>query len=164
MSVRQLYWEDFIPGNVTEYGPRLITRDEIVAFAAEFDPQPMHLDEAAGNASMLGGLAASGWHSCCLMMRLISDGFLVESSVLGAPGVEEVKWLRPVRPGESLRVRATVLETRPSRSRPDIGFVKFLFELIDAAGARLMTLTVNPMFARNHVDAAPVHDGPQSRS
>src|SRR3954466_248762 len=141
-----LHFEDFTPGSVSEYGPRLVTRDELVAFAAEFDPQPMHLDEAAASASMLGGLAASGWHSCCLLMRMISDGFLLRSAFLGAPGVEEVRWLAPVRPGTALMVRATVLEARPSRSRPGMGFVKFRFELVDAAGTQLMTLTVSPMF------------------
>jgi acyl dehydratase len=119
-----------------------------VAFAAEFDPQPMHLDEAAASASMLGGLAASGWHSCCLLMRMISDGFLLRSAFLGAPGVEEVRWLAPVRPGTALTARATVLEARPSRSRPTMGLVKFRFELVDPAGAPLMTLVVNPMLER----------------
>ncbi len=108
----------------------------------------MHLDEAAARASMLGSLAASGWHSCCLLMRMISDGLLAQSHFVGAPGVDEVRWLRPLRPGESIRVRATVLETRASRSRPQLGFVKFLFELLDSSGAVLMTLTVSPMFAR----------------
>jgi acyl dehydratase len=98
---------------------------------------------------MLGSLAASGWHSCCLLMRMISDGFLGQSHFLGAPGVDEVCWLRPLRPGESIRVRATVLETRASRSRPQLGFVKFLFELLDSSGAVLMTLTVSPMFRRS---------------
>ena len=152
--MHQLYWEDFTPGNVAEYGPRLVTREEIVAFAAEFDPQPMHLDEAVAAASMLGGLAASGWHSCCLLMRMLSDGFLGRSSFLGAPGVEEVRWLAPLRPGAAVTARATVVETRASRSRPDIGLVKFLFELVDPAGTRLMTMTVNPMFARRRTSAA----------
>jgi acyl dehydratase len=146
--VHRLYWEDFTVGSVTEYGPRTITREEIVAFAAEFDPQPMHPDEAAASASMLGGLAASGWHSCCLLMRMISDGFLLNSSFMGAPGVEEVRWHAPIRAGERLTARATVIETRPSRSQPQMGFVKFRFELVDPAGTRLMTLTVGPMFER----------------
>ena len=98
----RLHWEDFAPGQMTEFGPRLITREEIIAFAAEFDPQPMHLDEEAASASLLGGLAASGWHSCCLLMRMISDWQLADSSFMGAPGIEEVKWLAPLRPGERL--------------------------------------------------------------
>ena len=106
---------------------------------------------------MLGSLAASGWHSCCLLMRMISDGFLGQSQFLGAPGVDVVRWLRPLRAGESIRVRATVLETRASNSRPQLGFVKFLFELLDSSGNVLMTLTVNPMFARRDPTSA-LHD------
>jgi acyl dehydratase len=153
--VPRLHWEDFSPGNVTEYGPRLVTKDEIVAFAAAFDPQPMHLDEAAADASMLGGLAASGWHGCCLIMRMMSDGFIGDSSFMGSPGVEEVRWLRPLRPGEAITLRATVLETRPSRSRPDMGFVRFRFELVDSNGMCLTRLTVSPMFGRRTAGTAP---------
>jgi acyl dehydratase len=152
--VLQQYWEDFTPGSISEFGPRPVTREEIVEFAAAFDPQPMHLDEAAGGASMLGGLAASGWHSCCLLMRMLSDGFITKSRFMGAPGVEEVRWLAPLRPGDSVTARATVLERRASRSRPAMGFVKFLFELNDGAGQRLMTMTVSPMFARRSAAAA----------
>lgn len=153
------HWEDFRPGSVFEYGPRLITREEIVAFAAAFDPQPMHLDEIEARVSMLGALAASGWHSCCLLMRMLSDGFIARSSFLGAPGVEEVCWLAPLQPGEIVRARATVLETRPSRSRPELGFVRFLFELFDSSGVCLMTLTVSPMFARRDAAAGMGRDG-----
>jgi len=152
--VPQRHWEDFSPGSVFEFGPRLVTRDEIVEFAAAYDPQPMHLDEAAAHASMLGSLAASGWHSCCLLMRMLSDGFISQSHFMGAPGVEEVRWLAPLRAGETVRARATVLETRPSRSRPQLGFVKFLFELLDSSGACVMTLTVSPMFARRDAASA----------
>lgn len=144
----KLYWEDFAPGDVASYGPRLVTREEIVAFAAEFDPQPMHLDEDAARAGMLGGLAASGWHSCALLMRIISDGFLLDSSFMGGTGVDEVRWHGPVRPGDRLTVRATVLETRESSSRPELGFAKVLFEMFDAAGQKLMTMTPNMMLAR----------------
>src|SRR6185437_7567660 len=126
-----LHWEDFEKGAVAVYGPRLVTREEIVAFAAEFDPQPMHLDEAAASASLLGGLSASGWHSCCLLMRMLTDAFIGESHFLGAPGVEEVRWVAPLRPGERITARAKVAETRVSNSRPDMGFVKFQFELLD---------------------------------
>ena len=147
-------WEDFAPGQVTEFGPRVITREDIIGFAAEFDPRPMHLDEEAAGNSLLGGLAASGWHSCCIMMRMISDGMLDGSSFMGAPGVEEVRWLAPVRPGERLIVRATVLETRASRSRPDMGFVKFRYELFGSAERKLMTLVVSPMIGRRNGQAS----------
>ncbi|MGA7487097.1 MAG: MaoC family dehydratase [Xanthobacteraceae bacterium] len=151
----RLHWEDFSPGQVTACGSRLVTRAEIVAFAAEYDPQPMHLDEQAARATLPGGLLASGWHSCCILMRMLSDSLLGEASFMGAPGIEEVKWLAPVRPGERLEARATVLETSPSRSRPDIGFVKFRFELIGASGQPVMTLVVSPMFGRRAADATP---------
>src|SRR5436189_233605 len=89
----------------------------MVAFAAEFDPQPMHLDEAAAEQTMLGGLAASGWYLCCILMRMCADAFVLESSSMGAPGVDEVRWLLPVRPDDELSLRATVLDTRASKRR-----------------------------------------------
>lgn len=142
------HWEDFTPGAIEIHGPRLVTREEIVAFAAEFDPQPMHLDEAAASATLLGGLAASGWHSCCLLMRLLADGMLLDAASMGAPGVDQVRWLKPLRPGTQIRLRATVLEKRPSNSRPDRGFVRFLFELLDERDAVLTDLTCSQMLLR----------------
>ena len=144
----RLHWEDFEPGQVTDCGSRVVTREEIVAFAAEYDPQPMHLDEQAARATLLGGLVASGWHSCCILMRMLTDNLLVNASFMGAPGVEEVRWLAPVRPGERIKARATVLETRASRTRPDMGFVKFRFELIGPSDQPVMSLIVSPMFGR----------------
>src|SRR5437660_12854431 len=91
-SVSLASWEDFVAGSVAEYGPRLVTREEIIAFAAEFDPQPMHLDEEAARHSMLGGLAASGWHTCVLMMRIVAAGFVKRSKSVGSPGSEEGIW------------------------------------------------------------------------
>src|SRR6185312_14907386 len=146
-AVPELYWEDFAPGRVFEHGPRRLPREEMLAFATEFDPQPMHLDEVAGHASMLGGLAASGWYVCCILMRMVVDAFVGRSSSMGAPGVDEVRWLLPVRPDEELSLRATVLETRASKSRPDMGFVRFEFELFNARKQRVMTLTTSLMLA-----------------
>ena len=149
----KFYWEDFAKGSVAEYGPRLITREEILAFANEFDPQPHHLDEEAARATLLGGLAASGWHTCCLMMRMIADGFILDSSSMGAPGVEEVRWLAPVQPGDSLTVRATVLETRASNSRPDMGLTSFRFDVLNQAGTVVMELITTMMFGRRGAGA-----------
>ena len=149
----KLHWEDFKLGAVAVYGPRLVTREEIVAFAAEFDPQPMHLDEAAASATMLGGLGASGWHTCCLLMRMIADGFMLDSSSMGGPGIEEVRWLKPLRPGTRIRIRSTVLESRASNSRPEMGLVKFLFEMLDEADATLTTLSTTLMFGRRAAGA-----------
>jgi acyl dehydratase len=123
-------------------------RDEMMAFAAEFDPQPMHLDEAAARATMLGGLCASGWYACCILMRMCADAFVLDSRSMGAPGVDEVKWLVPIRPDDELRLRATVIETRASGSRPYMGFVRFAFELFNRKGERVMILTTSLMMGR----------------
>ena len=144
----KLHWEDFEPGAVAVYGPRLVTREEIVAFAAEFDPQPMHLDETAASATLLGGLAASGWHSCSLLMRMMADAFILNSASMGAPGVDEVNWHRPLRPGTRIRLRTTVLESRASNSRPTAGLVKFKFEMVDEADIVLMTQVNTLMLGR----------------
>lgn len=150
----KLFFEDFTPGQKIEHGPRLVTREEIVAFAAQYDPQPMHLDEEAGRNSLLGGLGASGWHSCGIMMRMICDGFLLQSASMGAGGVEEVKWLRPVRPGDKLMLHATVMDARASRSRPEMGIVRFLYEIFNARGERAMTM-VTPTFLERRNPKAP---------
>lgn len=149
----KLYWEDFTPGRVFEYGPRRISREEIVAFAAEFDPQPMHLDEEAARNTMLGGLAASGWHACGILMRMCTDAFVLNSASRGAPGVDEVRWLLPIRPGDELRLRATVLETRLSRSKSDMGFVRFSFELINQTGKPAVYLVTSLMIGLRHIKA-----------
>jgi acyl dehydratase len=146
--VPKYYFEDFTVGRVGEYGPRQITREEIIAFASQYDPQPMHLDEEAARHTMLGGLAASGWHTCAIMMRMIADGFLLDSSSMGAPGIDEVKWLKPVRPGDTLNARTTVQWSRTSRSKPDRGFVGFLCEIINDRGETVMTATWPQMLLR----------------
>jgi acyl dehydratase len=149
----KLHWEDFKIGAVAVYGPRLVTREEIVAFAAEFDPQPMHLDEMAAGTTLLGGLGASGWHTCCLMMRIIADGFLLDSSSMGSPGIEEVRWLSPLRPGTNIRVRSTVLDARASKSRPEMGLAKMKFEVLDDTEAAIMLLTTTFMLGRREAGA-----------
>ena len=149
----KLHWEDFQTGAVAIYGPRLVTREEIVAFAAEFDPQPMHLDEMAASNTLLGGLGASGWHTCCLMMRIIADGFLLDSTSMGAPGIEDIRWLKPLRPGTNIRVRSTVLEKRTSKSRPEMGLAKMTFEVLDDADAVVMALTTTFMLGRRQPGA-----------
>lgn len=149
-----LHFEDFTPGQTFAHGPRAITREEIVAFAAQFDPQPMHLDEEAGRNSLLGGMAASGWHSCGIVMRMICDGILLNAASMGAGGVEEVRWLRPIRPGDTLTLHGTVLETRTSRSRPEMGIVRFRFELFNGHGDCVMTMTTPSLLARRRAEAA----------
>ena len=150
----KLHFEDFKAGDTALFGPRHVTREEIIAFAAEFDPQPMHLDEAAAAATLLGGLGGSGWHSCSLLMRMIADGFILNSTSMGSPGVEEVRWLRPLRPGTNLRVRMKVLETRASKSRPDMGLVRLAFEMVDDADTLLTTMITTLMMGRRNAGAA----------
>src|SRR6478735_833435 len=139
----KLFWEDFDVGQVNEYGRQLVSSEEIKAFAAEFDPQPMHLDEEAARATLVGGLCASGWHTCAIMMRMVADGFVLNSSSMGAPGVEEIRWLAPVRPGDTLRVRTTILDLREPKSRPDFGFVRTKFEVLNGKDEVVMHSTTN---------------------
>jgi acyl dehydratase len=152
--VPKYYFEDFSPGWVAEYGPRRVTREEMIGFAAQYDPQPMHLDEEAARATMLGGRGASGWHTCCIRMKMIADGLLLDSASMGAPGIDEVRWLKPVRPGDSLTVRGSVLSTRPSHSRPDRGFVNFHWEVCNDRDEKVMTLICPQMLLRRHPGAA----------
>ena len=147
------FFDDMRVGERAELGSHTFTADEIKAFAAEFDPQPMHLDEEAARASMVGGLCASGWHTCALMMRIIADGFVLDAASMGATGCDEVKWLAPVRPGDRLRVRMEVLGTRASARRPQMGFVDVRFDTLNANDVRVMTLTCNMMLERR--PAAP---------
>lgn len=150
----KFYFEDFSPGWTAEYGPRRVTREEMIGFAAQFDPQPMHLDEEAARGTMLGGLGASGWHTCCVMMKMIADGLLLDAASMGAPGIDEVKWLKPVRPGDSLTVRGSVLAARASQSKPDRGFVNFLWEVFNERDQKLMTLTCPQMLLRRDAGSA----------
>jgi len=153
----RLAFDDFAPGDALAYGRVPVTRDDIVSFARAFDPQPFHADEEAARGTFAGELIGSGWHSCALLMRMIADNFLLDSTSQGAPGVEEVRWLRPVRPGDVLSGRHTVLETRPSRSRPDLGLVRFRFELTNARAEPVLEQTNWIMFARR--GAAPAGAG-----
>jgi acyl dehydratase len=148
-----LTFDDFQPGHFGTYGPRHITREEIIAFAAEYDPQPMHLDEAAADASLLKGLAGSGWHMCSLMMRMIFDGFLHDTASMGSPGVNEMRWLAPFRPGDDLMLDVEVLEARPSQSRPSTGIVTFKCSTRNAAGQAVAEMIVPIIIGRAAVTA-----------
>jgi acyl dehydratase len=121
----KLHLEDFSEGQVYALGPRQVSAEEIIAFALEFDPQPFHVDEAAARRSLLGGLAASGWHTTCLLTRLMCDAVLTRSAVLGSSGMDEVKWLKPVMAGDVLSGEMRITAARPSSSRPGIGVVTF---------------------------------------
>ena len=148
-----LTFEDFKPGHFGTFGPRHVTRDEILTFAAEFDPQPMHLDEEAAKRSMLKGLAGSGWHLGSIMMRMMFDGFINRAASMGSPGVNELRWLAPLRPGDDLTLDIDVTEARLSRSRPETGIVTFKGVVRNAAGEVLCEM-VSPIIIRRRVGAA----------
>ena len=147
------YFEDFNTDWTAEYGPRRVTREEIIGFAAQFDPQPMHLDEEAAAKSMLRGLSGSGWHLCSLMMRMMADGFITRAASLGSPGVDEVRWLSPLRPGDDLMLDVDVVEARTSKSRPELGIVKFKCTARNAAGQALAEMT-SPILIKRREGAA----------
>jgi acyl dehydratase len=142
-----LAFEDFAPGQIYDCGEHLLTADEIIAFAREYDPQPQHVDPAAAETGMLGGLIASGWHLCAISMRMIVDHVFGRSTSLGSPGVDEVQWRRPARPGDRLRLKVEVLETRPSASRSDRGLVRFRVDMTRGE-QRVMFWTSTVMFGR----------------
>jgi acyl dehydratase len=146
-------FEDLPPGLTETFGPLTVSKDDILAFAREYDPQPFHVDEIAAKDSFIGTLIASGWHSCSLNMRLLADGLILDSSSMGSPGIEEVKWVKPVRPGDTLRSRMTVLESRISKSRPSLGLVRFHFDMLNQADETVLTQTNWVMFATK--DAEP---------
>jgi acyl dehydratase len=143
------YWfEDFKPGKVTEYGARRLEEREIIEFAREWDPQRYHVDPEAAKDTPFGGLIASGWQSCGVAMRLMCDAYLNESSCVGSPGIDEIRFLHPVRPGDTLRFRATVLESRPSRSRPERGTVTFRWELLNQKDKVVLSMTGRQLYLR----------------
>lgn len=149
----KLTFEDFPPGRLGTFGPRRVTREEILAFAAEFDPQPMHLDEEAARGTMLKGLSASGWHLCSIMMRMMFDGFIGRAASLGSPGVNELRWLAPLRPGDEVTLDVDVTEARVSRSRPETGIITFKAVARNAAGQALCEM-VSPIIIERRRSAA----------
>ena len=143
-----LYFEDYVPGSVREFGPTVVDEAEIVEFARRYDQQPIHTDPEWALSGPFGGLIASGWHTTAIMMRLLVDHYLPSAASLGSPGIDELRWLRPVRPGDELRVRVTVIEARPSRSKPDRGLLRSRIEVLEADGSAVMTLIALNMIRR----------------
>jgi acyl dehydratase len=155
------FFEDLTPGLVETYGPLTVSREDIVAFAREYDPQPFHTDEEAAKATFVGTLIASGWHTCALAMRMIAQGFILDAASLGSPGVEEVRWLAPVRPGDVLRTRNTILDARPSKSRPELGLIQFRLDVLNGADERVLEQRYWVMFGRrDHPWPPPPGEGP----
>lgn len=142
------YWEDFYPGQVLETGGRSLSEDEIIEFARKYDPQPFHVDSEKAKHTVFGGLIASGWQTASICMRMICDIYLLEAASLGSPGVDEVRWVKPVRPGDTLRLKTTVLETRASASRPDMGTMRARSEVYNQHGELVMHMSGVGMFRR----------------
>ena len=148
MAAIQWYWEDMQVGQVRELGHATLTREEIINFANQFDPQPFHLDEEAARQSVFGGLCASGWHTCSLAMRLMVTNFLCHTSSMGSPGLENIRWLKPVFPGDTLRLQSSVLETRPMGKRPDTGMTRNLWEMFNQHNDKVLHMEGWGMFKR----------------
>ncbi len=140
------YYEDVVVGAVVHLGTTTVSKADIIAFARAYDPQPLHLDEEAAKQSLVGRLCASGWHSCAILMRLICDGFLLDSASLGSPGMEEVKFLKPVFPDDRLSGRFTCTSKRVLTSRPNVGLTRVVFEMLNGAGEVVLSWDTNQFF------------------
>jgi acyl dehydratase len=142
------YWEDFSPGQVREGGSVTLSEEEIIEFARKYDPQPFHVDRELAKQSAFGGLIASGWHTAGIYMRMLCDLYLLETAGMGSPGIDELRWVKPVRPGDTLRLKVTVMETRASASRPDMGIMRSRSEVYNQHGELVMHLSGLGMFKR----------------
>jgi len=140
------FWEDLEVNEVRDLGSITPTAEEIVAFASQFDPQPFHLDPEAAKDSVFGALCASGWHTCAMAMRLMVTNFLHETSSLGSPGLDSLKWLKPVYPGDTLTLRHTITEKRVMAKRPDVGLVRTTWEMFNQHGDAVLRMEGYGMF------------------
>jgi acyl dehydratase len=148
MAQHKYYWEDFKVGDTLSMGSFSLSEADIIDFARRYDPQPFHIDKAAAEKSFYGGLIASGWHTCSAVMRLMCDSYLLASASLGSPGIDELRWLRPVRPGDVLTARRTILESCASSSKPEMGIVKSKWEIFNQRDEYVMTMSGLQMFQR----------------
>ncbi len=147
IPLNERYFEDYREGEVLECGPVIVEREEVMAFARRYDPQAFHVDPAAATQSVFGGLIASGWHTAALMMRLLVDNYISHVASLSSPGVDELRWLAPVRPGDALSVRARVVEARASRSKPDRGVLRTQIEVLNQENTVVMSLLATNLIA-----------------
>lgn len=144
-----IWWEDIEPGTTARFGSKRVERDEVVAFARQFDPQPFHLSDEAAAATYFGRLSVSGWHSCAMTMRMLVDHMAEhEQAGLGSPGIETLRWLKPVYPGDVLRVESTILDKRPSGSRPDMGSYRSAVTVLNQDDAPVLTFTSTGLMRR----------------
>ena len=146
------YWEDLAAGETVEIGSHTITAEEIVAFARQFDPQPFHIDAEKAKDSIYGGLIASGWHTCSIAMRLMCDSYVNQAASMGSPGLEEVRWLKPVRPGDTLRATRTIEESRPT-SKPDRGLVLTRWDMYNQKDEHVLMMRGYGLFGRRPASA-----------
>jgi acyl dehydratase len=147
-AAEPMYWEDFVVGETTELGRHTFSESEMIEFALKFDPQPFHVDPIAAKQSLFGGLIASGWHTCSVAMRILCDSYINRSVSLGSPGLDNIRWLKPVRPGDTITYRRVVLEARASKSRPDAGLVKSRTEAVNQHGELVLSMEGWGMFGR----------------
>jgi acyl dehydratase len=148
--VARIYWEDFVVGQTREFGHHVVTREAVLEFARQFDPQPFHIDDGAAKQSLFGRLAASGWHTCAMAMRMMCDGYLLDAASLGSPGIDNLRWPHPVFPGDTLRMRSTVLASRPLASRPAVGIVHSRSEMLNQDGKIVLAMEGAGFFSRRH--------------
>jgi acyl dehydratase len=144
----ELYLDDLSPGQIFDLGRTRISEEEIIAFARAYDPQPFHVDPEAACRSIYGGVIASGWQTVCLFMRLFADGLLARAAAMGSPGLDELRWLLPVRPEDELRARVEVVDVIPSRSKPDRGIAKLRCIMTNQDGSDVLVFVANVMFGR----------------
>jgi len=142
------YWEDFTVGEVIELGACAISEADVLAFARKYDPQPFHVDPEAARATIFGGLIASGWHTCAIAMRLMVDKYVGRSASLGSPGLDNIRWLAPVREGDTITYRRRITAARPSESKPGVGLVHSHWEALNQRGETVMTMEGWAMFRR----------------
>jgi len=148
MTTIKYYWEDFVPGWEYMSPTRTLSAQQITTFAREYDPQTYHTDEEAAKSSPFGGLIASGWQTCAVAMRLMCDGYLLETSCIGSPGLDELRWLKPVRPGDTLRLHTTVLEQAPSQKDLRRGMVKFRWDVLNQEDQVVCSMTGKQYYLR----------------
>jgi acyl dehydratase len=149
VALKDRWFDDFAVGEQFEFGAYVVSEDEIIDFARRYDPQPFHLDHDAAKASHFGGLVASGWMTSAVLMRLLCDHFIPRQSSMGSPGVDEVRWLKPLRPGDTVRARVEVTETRPSQSKPDRGVIRCRHQLLNQQDEVVMSMHGMGMYRRS---------------
>lgn len=144
----ELYWEDFVIGHESQYGSKTVTTEEIIEFASKFDPQRFHMNEEQAQKTIFKGIIASGWHTCSMMMKMMCDEYIVRSSSIGSPGLENITWHKPVRPGDTLRVKSKILDKRTMDSKPTIGLVQNLWECLNQNDQVVASMTGWTMFLK----------------